>query len=295
MWKPFVRPDQQGASFLPQDYVARKAEMRANLICLSLFGVVMFCVVAAFFVTNRQWLQVRRNQQSITTQYTQEAIKIEQLKQLENQKTEMMEKAEITTALIERVPRSILLAELIQRMPDDITLLELNLISKRIKDPLPPPPTPGSKATGPQIKTISASGQSSTGNLGGKSATGTAQGKPETAPEKIAPPRFEYTLKMIGVARVNNNIADYIQELKRCQLLENPDLKYIKEVTIEKLDLRKFEIEARIRTDADARGIEPVKDLNARGAPGSDPTKPAILTPDKAAESVRVHTREEKE
>src|SRR6185436_1057254 len=131
MWKPFVKADQQGSSFLPQDYVARKAEMRANLICLGLFGVVMFCVVAAFFVTNRQWLQVRRNQQAITTQYTQEAIKIEQLKQLEKQKNEMMEKAEITTALIEHVPRSILLAELITRMPDDITLLELTLVSKR--------------------------------------------------------------------------------------------------------------------------------------------------------------------
>src|ERR1043165_4975506 len=139
MWKPFVRPDQQGASFLPQDYVARKAEMRANLICLSLFGVVMFCVVAAFFVTNRQWLQVRKSQATITAQYTQEAAKIEQLKLLEKEKGEMMDKAEITTALIERVPRSVLMSELITRMPDDITLLELSLISKRVKEPVVAP------------------------------------------------------------------------------------------------------------------------------------------------------------
>jgi Tfp pilus assembly protein PilN len=284
MWKPFVRPDQQGASFLPQDYVARKAEMRANLICLGLFGVVMFCVVAAFFVTNRQWLQVRKSQHSITTQYTQEALKIEQLKQLEKQKNEMMEKAEITTALIERVPRSILLAELITRMPDDITLLELSLISKRIKDA--PPPPKDAKATGPQIKTLASVA---------KPAAPGAEPKEGVAPAKVAPPRFEYTLRMIGVARVNNNIADYIQSLKDCQLLDNPDLKYIKETQIEKMDLRKFEIEAVIRKDADARGIEPVKDLNARGAPGTDPTKPAVLTPEKANESVRVHPAGEKE
>jgi Tfp pilus assembly protein PilN len=293
MWKPFVRPDQQSSSFLPQDYVARKAEMRANLICLSLFGVVMFCVVAAFFVTNRQWLQVRKNQQSITTQYTQEAIKIEQLKHLEKQKSEMMEKAEVTTALIERVPRSVLLAELIQRMPDDITLLELNLISKRIKEAPPPPPPQGTKPAGPQIKVISAQASSTTGNLGAKSVSGAAPVKPEPSSEKVAAPRFEYTLKLIGVARVNNNIADYIQELKGCQLLENPDLKYIKEVTIEKMELRKFEIEARIRTDADARGIEPVKDLKAHGAPGADPTKPAVLTPEKVETSVKVHPEKE--
>ena len=283
MWKPFVRPDQQGASFLPQDYVARKAEMRANLICLALFGVVMFGVIAAFFVTNRQWLHVRRSQQAITTQFSQENIKIEQLKQLEKQKNEMMEKAEITTALVERVPRSILMAELITRMPDDITLLELTLVSKRIKDA--PPPKEATKAsTGPQIKTLSSAAK-----------PGTGKGIEPPKPEKVAPPRFEYTLKLVGVARVNNNIADYIQSLKNCSLLEQTDLKYIKEVTIEKMDLRKFEIEATIRKEADARGMEPLKDLNARGAPGSSPTRPSILMPGATSESVRVYSSEEKE
>lgn len=284
MWKPFVRPDQQGASFLPQDYVARKAEMRANLICLALFGVVMFCVIAAFFVTNRQWLQVRRSQNTITTQYTQEAIKIEQLKKLEKQKSEMMEKAEITTALIERVPRSILMAELITRMPDDITLLELTLTSKRIKDAPPPKDT---KAAAPQVKTLSATT--------GKPAAAAKKPTEPPPPEKIAPPRFEYTLKMVGVARMNNNIADYIQSLKDCGLLDNTDLKYIKEITIEKLDLRKFEIEATIRKDADARGMEPLKDLNARGAPGADPTRPTLNTVTPGADGVRVYKPEDKE
>ena len=92
----------------------------------------------------------------------------------------------------------------------------------------------------------------------------------------------------VGVARVNNNIADYIQLLKECPLLDNVDLKYIKEITIEKLDLRKFEIEATIRKDADARGIEPVKELHTRGAPGTDPAKPGVISPEKMKE-VRVH------
>jgi Tfp pilus assembly protein PilN len=275
MWKPFVKADQQGASFLPGDYVARKAEMRANLICLALFGVVMFGVTGAFFVTNRQWLQVKRSQEQITGQYTMEAAKIEQLKTLEKQKAEMMDKAEITTALIERVPRSVLMAELITRMPDDITLLELSLVSKRIKET--PVVSKDAKA-GPQIKTLSTA----------KPAAGKGDVKEPPAPEKIAPPKFEFTLRMIGVARVNNNIADYIQSLKECPLLENTDLKYIKEISIEKLDLRKFEIEATIRKDADARGIQPVKDLHTRGAPGSDPTKPGVASPEKQNQ-VRVH------
>src|SRR5262245_51862205 len=145
MRNPFARTDAGNSSFLPQDYVARKAELRANLLCLALFGVVMFGVIAAFFVTNRQWLQVRQAQQTITTQYSQEAAKIEQLNRLENQKAEMMEKAEITTALIEKVPRSTLLSELITRMPEEITLLEFSLVSKRIKETAPALPPLGAK------------------------------------------------------------------------------------------------------------------------------------------------------
>src|SRR5690554_1039472 len=122
MRNPFLRPDMGGGSFLPEDYVARKAETRASLISLALFGIVLGGVVAAFFVTNRQWLSVRREQELINTLYTQEARKIEQLKKLEAQKAEMLAKAEVTTALVEKVPRSVLLSELTTRMPESITL-----------------------------------------------------------------------------------------------------------------------------------------------------------------------------
>lgn len=266
MKNPFLRPDSAGGSFLPQDYVARKSELRANLLCLGLFGVVMFGVVAAFFVTNRQWLQVRRTQNAITVQYSQEASKIELLKRLESQKADMMEKAEITTALIEKVPRSILMAELITRMPEDITLLELELSSKRVKDAAP---KNDKAASGPAVRNLSGKGPQVSAS---KSAT--AKSSSPAEPEKVPPPKFEYTLKLTGVARVNNNVPDYLQGLKACTLLENVDLRYIKETTIDKLELRKFEIEAAIRKDADGRGIEPVKDLRASpGVPGTDPTK----------------------
>ena len=41
------------ASFLPEDYLAQKAERRTNIISLVLFGVVMFAVFLAFMVTNQ--------------------------------------------------------------------------------------------------------------------------------------------------------------------------------------------------------------------------------------------------
>jgi Tfp pilus assembly protein PilN len=259
MNNPFLRKDDQSGSFLPQDYVQRKSELRANVMCLTLFGVVMFGIVGAFFVTNRQWLQVRQERQAITVQYTQQASRIEQLKTLEGQKSEMMAKAEITTALIEKVPRSILMGELVTRMPQDTALLELHLVSKRIRETVPvTTPTGAKPAANTQIRTLSGKG------------TPAKDGKP--APERVAPPRFEYTLRLIGVARINNDIADYLAALKACSLLDRVELKYIKQATIDKQDFRQFEIEATIRRDADARGLEPVAEIRQamdRGAVGA--------------------------
>jgi Tfp pilus assembly protein PilN len=252
MKNPFQRGDRGGGgSFLPEDYVARKVELRANLLCLSLFGVVMFGVVAAFFVTNRQWLNVRQEQEAITVQYTEQAAKIEQLKELETQKASMIAKAEVTTALIEKVPRSVLMAELITRMPREITLLDLELTSKRIKEAVSKP-APGTKpGTQPKIKSI-----------GGPGVVAPTPGQTpaEPAANKVKPPRFEYKLKITGVAKVNNDIADYMAGLQDCTLLQNVELKHIKTKTIDKVALREFIIEAVIRPDADARGIGPVVD-----------------------------------
>ena len=56
-------------SFLPEDYLDQKAERRTNLISLSLFGIVMVSVFAAFLVTNRQWSQVKNDRALINAQY----------------------------------------------------------------------------------------------------------------------------------------------------------------------------------------------------------------------------------
>ncbi len=273
MKHPFQKKVASGASFLPDDYVAQKIELRANVLCLSLFGLVMFGVIGAFFVTNRQWIKVRQEQAAITVEYTQQAAKIEQLKKLEMQKAEMLAKAEITTALIEKVPRSVLLGELVTRMPEEITLLDLKLESKRIKDD----PLPGlgkSGAGAPRIRSIQT----------GPTNVAPSPGKPALPePSRIRAPRFEYKLTITGVSKRNNEIADYIAALKECTLLDKVDLRHIKEKTIDKVEMREFVIEAVIRPDADARSLEPVKDLQqGTAAISSDPT-PGTASVDESA------------
>ena len=70
------------SSFLPDDYLAQKADRRTNLICLTLFGVVMAAVVGAFLVTNRQRTEALAEQKSVNAAYQQAAEEISLLREL---------------------------------------------------------------------------------------------------------------------------------------------------------------------------------------------------------------------
>lgn len=243
-------PSSMNASFLPEDYRQRKVEGRTGVLMVILFCIVMFGVIAAFFVTNREWSAVRGLQEQINVQYAAEAKKIEQLKVLEAQKTEMVEKAEITTALIEKVPRSILMAEIINRMPSTLALTELTLSSKKIVEVV----TKEKKKAQPR----SLAGKGPTkGGAKGKTAKG-GKNEPEPPPERPKPPRFEYVMTLTGLAKTDEEIADYTAALQQCGLLEKVEFRFAGDVVIENVNLRKFRIEANIRPAADARTIEPL-------------------------------------
>lgn len=230
--------DPSSTSFLPEDYLQKKAERRANLVCLTLFFVVVFCVVGAFFVTNRQWSSVKTQQEMINIRYTQAAQDIEQLKELETQKSQMLRKAELVTALIERVPRSILLAELINRMPDNMTLLDWSLKSKRVE-------------TDPRRSMKKAS-----------KARSLSRSKDEDDSEQPDPgpmaPRFETSLTIVGVAASHTQVAWYVTALQSCDLLSHVELRFSESTIINDRGLNKFMIEAMIRPEADARKMDPL-------------------------------------
>ena len=239
-----------GASFLPDDYVQRKADGRSGVMMLGLSLIVMFGIAAAFFVTNRQWTSVKSLQLEINKQYAQEAQKIDQLKTLESQKVEMLEKADVTVALIERVPRSILLAELINRMPGDLTLTDFELNSRKINE------TPADKKDAkPQPRSLA--GKPTT-TKGGKPAPKGKGKEAEKEVEKPKTPKFEYVVIITGMSRTDQEVADYTAALQQCALLDKVEFKSSNDVNLEKLTLRKFRIEASIRGSADAREIEPL-------------------------------------
>lgn len=237
---PFVnaRPADGGESFLPEDYVRSRGERRANLISLSLFGVVMLCVVGAFFVTNRRWMSVRDQREIIDGLYQQQAMRIEQLKDLEEQRSEMIQKAEMTTTLMELVPRSVLLAELSRRLPSGMTVLELELQSQQVKASRVVDTKSRQSAKG--VRSLSKDKKSS---------------KKKDEENRPEPPRYRQTVTVEGVARRNDDIAEYLARLKESDLFESVELAFIKESKIADTQFRRFELVATINEDTDAREL----------------------------------------
>lgn len=262
MRNPFQKQVVDGGSFLPADYITRRAETRANLITLSLFGVVMFGVVAAYFVTNREWLSVRDEQLAINEQYEKEAQKIEQLKVLDAQRAQLMEKAAVTNSLVEKVPRRVLIEELVAKMPENVTLTELKL--SVIKPKTPSKADRNVKDLGGGKSSAASSSDAKSKAPASKKPAGKGAPAPkeeETKVAKLTPQTFEYKLTLLGVAKSNNDVADYLAGLKTSPLFDNVDIKFIQPKMIEKVELRGFELEMAIRKDADGRGMEPMKTL----------------------------------
>jgi Tfp pilus assembly protein PilN len=229
-------------TFLPEDYVALKAERRTNIICLILFLVVMAAVFGAFLVTNQQWSQIKERQEAINVRYQQAAMDIAKVEELEAQKEEMLEKAELAGALVERVPRSILLAELINRMPPRLGLVELTFKSEK-------------------IKTVSRKKKSKneTGSIRQRGPQrGTTKEEAREKIKKADVPKFQVIMTMVGVAPSNREVAKYLSELTGYELVSEANLEYSEEKEMQQRLVRQFKITMRLDSDADVRDIEPL-------------------------------------
>lgn len=256
------------ASFLPEDYLSQKAEQRTNIVSLTLFGIVMIAVVGAFFVTNRQTRLVKTAQESINGEYQKAGMQIQELTQLEQQKEEMLHKAELAAALVERVPRSILLAELINRMPERLALLEFDMKSERLKAP-----------AAPQEK-------DDKGRLVTKAKAKTREQAQESV-QKVESPRYRVSIAMVGVAPTDLEVSRYMTELNNYSLLRDVTLEYSEQKDISGRMMRQFKINLTLDPEADVRRIDPLNVPRIRNPLGDDmQLTPATLLNESSASAM---------
>ncbi|WP_432800307.1 PilN domain-containing protein [Poriferisphaera sp. WC338] len=223
-------PNEMG--FLPQDYLEKRVARRTNIICLTLFLIVTIAIVATFFVTGKQVREVQDLRVAVNQQYDDAARKLEDLEKLQAQKDEMIRKAEVTAVLVEKVPRSRLLAELTNYMPMSLSLTEMKLETK-VDTPKAHPRTSLERAK-----------QRAANN--------------KKAKQKIvAPPDTTVTITLIGLAPTDVEVAQFLTALNVHDLFANPELQFSEETLVNDNRMRRFRINLELNQDLNIQHVEP--------------------------------------
>jgi Tfp pilus assembly protein PilN len=228
-------------SFLPDDYLERKRSRRTNAIFASLFVVVVGSVFGAFTMTRKSLAALEGEYTAVDNQYAEAAKRIELVRQMQEKQRTMAGQAELTAGLLERVPRSHVLAEVTNAMPAGVSLLELDMQS-RVRAVAVAPPRPAGTA----------------GSITTADATRAAQDTARRAPE---PRRYDVFMRLQGVAANDVQVAGFITRLGQSKLFRDVNLVISEEFKSEDTrgtggaGVRKFTIElglepnARVLTD----------------------------------------------
>lgn len=221
------------ASFLPEDYLERRAQRRTNIFSLLLFVIVMGGVVGAFFVTDRQRTEVRSMKVAVNKQFEEAARRLEQLEQLQARKEQMIQKAKVAATLLERVPRTLVLSELINNMPKEVSLLEFTMDTKVLP------------------KKVAATALDQAKADAARNARNGGVPEPEVIPTEVM-------LNLVGVAPTDVMVAQYMSDLGKSPLFTELNLAFSEETTIDQAQMRKFRIELKVNQDVDLAKVEPL-------------------------------------
>jgi Tfp pilus assembly protein PilN len=217
-------------SFLPDDYLERKAQRRTNLICAVLFIVVMTAITGAFTVTERSLSEEERVNAVVNREYTDAAKLIKQWQEMQTKERKMAQQAELSASLVEKVQRSRLLAEITNALPSGVSLLDLNLESRK-RGPRAPAATAVKPATFEQ-----------------KSAKGK---KAPAEPPPLEPKVLDVHMKITGVAGDDMQVAQYITRLNQSKRLRDVNLIISEEHKRDNRIVRRFQIEMMIDPNAE--------------------------------------------
>jgi Tfp pilus assembly protein PilN len=224
-------------SFLPDDYLERKARRRANILCGVLAVIVLGVIVTAFQYQEKITKAVDAKEASVEQQYTDAARRIEKVNQMRAQQQQVVRRAELAASLVEKVPRSNVLAEFTNSLPPGLSLLNMAMESKERSGAAPP------AMTAFEQKRAALEGR--------------------TANAAVAPKIYDVYLKLEGVASTDVQVGDFMEKLKRSPLFKDVNLIYTEEMkqnagqqtsgrtsTKDEI-LRKFQIELMLNPNAE--------------------------------------------
>ena len=222
-------------NLLPDDYIERRARTRASMLCLALFGVVMVGVVTAALVARRNGQRTLEVRNRVDASYANAAKLIAEMQELQAQKKRMYTKAETTSSLVERVPRSTLLGIITQALPEDTAMTKFALETRIVR--------PTQADAGSKKKT--------------KRGAKFDKAKEDATPKA---PQTYVVMHVTGLATTNLQVALFMAKLKANPLLIPVDTVDSQEKLVNKVKVREFEVTIKLKPNADAIDV-----INPRG------------------------------
>ena len=211
-------------SFLPEDYLERKVQRRTIVICGILAGIVIAAIGSAFSITERTNREAEQQHNAVVQQYSEAAREIDQVQLIERKQAQMARRAELAASLLEKIPRSNILAEVHNAAPDDVSLTEFTLASTRR--------TPAAGAPAPDAK----------------------KADPQAAPDPIA---YDVSIHVTGIAPNNVQVAEFIRRLGESPLLKDVNLVISDESLVKEQKVLHFTVEMSLNDQADVRNLKP--------------------------------------
>jgi Tfp pilus assembly protein PilN len=218
--------------FLPEDYLRNKAQQRTNVMCASLFVVMIAAIGGAFTFAERGMREAEQRHAVASGQYADAARRIAEMKQMQQKQAMLARKAELSAALIDRVPRSYVLAELTNLLPGGVALTDLDLVTLKKAAP---------KAEAPALK---------------KKAKNAKAAEPDVLPPPPDPQ--EATVRLSGTAAADSQVAAFVEGMKSSNLFSDVNLLISAEQTQSRGDAapstgRRFSVDLTLNANADVR------------------------------------------
>ena len=188
-------------SFLPEDYLEQKYKMRANVLCVILIVLTAAAIIAVWWQRSARHAKVVAEFTAINNNYIDAARKIEQVKKMHEQQREVVHHAELAASLVEKVPRSNMLAEITNDLPVGVSLIDLAMTSK---------PHQGGEAA------PAAAPNAFERRLAGTSGDALGMG--------TKPPQFDVSLKLTGIAHDDVQVAQLISRLSHSNMFQDVNL-----------------------------------------------------------------------
>jgi len=233
-------------NFLPDDYMHRRRVRRANIICALVAVGGLLLVGVAVGLTAVRAIGMAATRDAVDRQYEKASRRIKDLQQLEERKTGLLHKAELSATLLERVPRSHILGRLTNHLPTETSLTSLSMEPQEMRVEKPAP-----KA---------------------EAADNSKKGNKKVKPPKQTETRLRFRLD--GLAETDVQVAEYMSRLSADPLFERVDLQFSEEFPYEEgVTMRRFQLSFVLSKGA-AKALE-----QAPLRPGTRSGSPRVPTP----------------